>query len=223
LLWPDSCIRVALAPLAVPNVRGPVSEQELFVGLKQEQSNKIKTLGLRLTDRDYEILKFLYDQKFCSLEMLYLRFFDHRTAAAEPIPENMPAARQRLGILKRAGLVKTEKVYSEAKSVYLLDKPGLKALHGLDPKLIYGPAIQSVDFRNFEHDTRVNLVRVALEKRGKAIKWYPERRIRIAGFVPRDLGESLPESVIPDAIFLSSKGKRRKRGPGVCGEACYSA
>lgn len=164
--------------------------------------------GFRLTERDFEIFKFLYDQKFCALDTLYFRFFDLRASVEDPIAENMPAARQRLGILKRAGFLKTEKVYSESKSVYLLAKKGFKALQERFPELTYGAPIQSVDFRNFEHDSRVNLIRVALERRGKALKWYPERRIRIAGF--RSLGSVpiLPDTVIPDAVFLSSKGER---------------
>lgn len=164
--------------------------------------------AFRLTDRDYEILKYLYDQKFCSLEILYFRFFDQRENRAEALPEKLPAARQRLGILKRAGFIVAQKVYSESKSVYLLSKLGFKVLSERFPKLTYGPPIQKVDFRNYEHDSRVTLVRVALERSEKAIKWYPERRIRIQGFKSKEADVRLPESLIPDAVFLSSKGQR---------------
>jgi hypothetical protein len=39
--------------------------------------NKPKALG-RMQPRDYEILKFILEQKFCSLEAIYFRFFDVR-------------------------------------------------------------------------------------------------------------------------------------------------
>src|ERR1035437_5652472 len=74
--------------------------------------------GFRLTERDYDIFGFLLDQKFASLEALYFRFFDARPAATDPLPENLYVARQRLGILKRAGLVSTERVYSDPKSLF---------------------------------------------------------------------------------------------------------
>ena len=87
-------------------------------------------VSLRLTERDYEILHFLFDQKFASLEALYYRFFDCRKSLHELPPREFFVARQRLGLLKRGGLILTQRVYSEAKSVYLLSRLGLKALQG---------------------------------------------------------------------------------------------
>lgn len=62
---------------------------------------------IRLTPRDFEILKYLYDQKFCSLECLYYRFFDGRNPG-EPVPIHMRVARQRLQILKRAEFIRSQ-------------------------------------------------------------------------------------------------------------------
>lgn len=84
---------------------------------------------MRLTPRDFEILKYLYDQKFCSLECLYHRFFDQRQPG-EPIPNQMRVARQRLQALKRAEVIKTQRVYSEAKSVYLIAPRGYQGERG---------------------------------------------------------------------------------------------
>jgi hypothetical protein len=162
---------------------------------------------MRLTPRDFEILKYLYDQKFCSLECLYHRFFDGRKPE-EPIPDQMRVARQRLQVLKRAQFIKSQSVYSEAKSVCLIAPRGYQVLSGRYPNLVFGPAAKEVDFRNYEHDKRVNLVRVALEKSGKVMLWFPERRIRLEGFHVEGISEALPETVIPDAIILTPLGKR---------------
>src|SRR3974377_1995412 len=59
--------------------------------------------GFRLQERDYDIFGFLLDQKFASLEALYFRFFDARKSPTDPLPRNLFVARQRLGILRRAG------------------------------------------------------------------------------------------------------------------------
>lgn len=162
---------------------------------------------MRLTPRDFEILKILYDQKFCSLECLYHRFFDRRRPG-EPIPNQMRVARQRLQALKRAEVIKTQRVYSEAKSVYLIAPRGYQTLSGRYPNLVFGPPVKEVDFRNYEHDKRVNLIRVALENSGKVMAWYPERRIRLEGFSVTGIRRPLPETVIPDAIILTPQGKR---------------
>lgn len=162
---------------------------------------------MRLTPRDFEILKYLYDQKFCSLECLYHRFFDKRRPG-ESIPNQMRVARQRLQVLKRAEFIKTQCIYSEAKSVYLTAPRGYQTLSGRYPNLVFGPAVKEVDFRNYEHDKRVNLVRVALERSGKVMAWYPERRIRLDGFSVNGIKRQLPETIIPDAIILTPHGKR---------------
>ena len=142
-------------------------------------------MSLRLTERDYEILHFLFDQKFASLEALYYRFFDGRKSMHELPPREFFVARQRLGLLKHGGLILSQRVYSEAKSVYLLSRLGLKALQGKLPEVAYASAIQEVDFRNYDHDRRVNLVRVALEREKKAWNWISERRIRVGSHRPK--------------------------------------
>lgn len=165
-------------------------------------------VSLRLTERDYDILHFLFDQKFASLETLYYRFFDRRGSVHELPPREFFVARQRLQLLKRGGLIHTQRVYSEAKSVYLLSKLGLSALQGKWPEIAYAPAIKEVDFRNYDHDRRVNLVRVALEREKKAWNWVSEREIRVKGYAPEGVPGALPESLVPDAIFQNSRGER---------------
>lgn len=86
--------------------------------------------NFRLTDRDVEILGFLLDQKFASLEQLYFRFFDARKAVSEPLPPNLHVTRQRLQVLKRAGLVTSQRVFSEPRSLYLLSPFGYQIFAG---------------------------------------------------------------------------------------------
>ena len=39
---------------------------------------KTKSPGVKLQTRDYQILQFILEQKFLSLEIIYFRFFDWR-------------------------------------------------------------------------------------------------------------------------------------------------
>lgn len=163
---------------------------------------------LRLTRRDYEIFSFLLDQKFASLESLYFRFFDGRKESSDPLPENLWVARQRLGMLKRAGLVNTERVYSESKSLYLLSGLGFHALQSRMSADAYSHPVKQVDFRNYEHDQAVTYCRIAIEKGGKCLRWFSDRRLRMQGFEVQGISQELPSTVVPDGILISSKGER---------------
>lgn len=173
-----------------------------------EVSAKKKDFNFRLTERDIEIFGFLLDQKFASLEQLYFKFFDTRKIATEPLPNNLQVTRQRLQVLRRAGLIKTEKVFSEAKSLYLLSHHGFQVFQSKKPHDAYALPVKSMDFRSYEHDTKVNDCRIAIERTGKVMKWLPERRIRMKGFESEFAFKDLPKDLVPDGIFVSSKGER---------------
>jgi hypothetical protein len=193
-------------------VGGQLGEEDGRTGVEAVRVKDIRPVkagpGFRLTDRDYQIFGFLLDQKFASLEALYFRFFDGRKIASDPLPENLYVARQRLGILKRASLLSTERVYSEAKSLYLLTPLGHHVFKMRRDTDAYAPTVQSVDFRNYEHDTAVTYCRVAIERMGKSMRWFSERRLRMHGFQIPGVGSELPSSIVPDGIFVSSKGER---------------
>lgn len=161
---------------------------------------------MRLTPRDGEIFRFLLDQKFASLEAIYLRFFDRRSYLTDPLPNEFYVTRQRLGLLTKEGLLKTERIYTESKSLYLLGNNGYLYLKEFGAEAPYAIPVKSVDFRNYLHDLRVTYCRIALERARRAIKWYAERRIRMKGYEVK--GRQLFESVIPDGVFISSKGQR---------------
>ena len=184
-------------------------------GLKEEEKVMVvgekvdrKSIGFRITDRDLSILSFLLDQKFASLAQVYFRFFDKRESVNDPLPQGFHVTRQRLNVLKRAGLIHTEKVYTEGKSVYLLTTTGLKILEGRRPNDAYAQPVKSVDFRSYEHDSRVNDCRIGIERTGKVLKWLSDRRLKMEGFQSHFSGEKLPKSVIPDGVFVTSRAER---------------
>jgi hypothetical protein len=174
---------------------------------KDDMVNK-KAKSFRLTDRDFEIFAFLLEQKFASLEQIYFRFFDARVKVTDPMPAGLHVTRQRLQILKRNGFIKSEKVYSEARSLYLLTGLGVTALRAKKPHLADLKVINQIDFRNYDHDTKVNDCRIAIERTGKIIRWLPERKLRAQGFESDFSWDELPSELVPDGIFITSKGER---------------
>jgi hypothetical protein len=167
-----------------------------------------KSAGFRLTDRDVAILGFLMDQKFASLEQIYFRFFDVRASNLDPLPPGLHVTRQRIQVLMRGGLVSSQRVFSESKSLYLLTQFGHQVLESRRPEDVFAPATRDIDFRNYEHDTKINDCRIAIERAGKVVKWIPERRIRMNGFASQHSAYKLPKEIVPDGVFISSKGER---------------
>ncbi len=184
-------------------------EVERLEDVKISKGKRIsKKIGFKLTVRDVNILGFIMDQKFGSLEQIYFRHFDVRKSVSDPMPKNLYVTRQRLQVLCRSGLIKPERVYSEAKSLYLLTHAGYQLLSSKRPHEAYAMPVKSMDFRSYEHDTRVNDCRIAIEKTGKVMKWISERKIRMKGFESEYSFSQLPKDIVPDGIFISSKGER---------------
>ncbi len=173
---------------------------------KADKKEKLK--NFRLTDRDLDIFGFVLEQKFASLEQIYFRFFDVREKVSDPMPKGLFVTRQRLQILKRHGFLKSEKVYSESKSLYLVTSLAVSVIRAKRPHLADLKVIGQIDFRNYEHDTKVNDCRVAIERTGKIIRWLPERKLRAQGFESDFSWDELPSELVPDGIFITSKGER---------------
>ncbi|MFN9067211.1 MAG: hypothetical protein ACK5V3_08280, partial [Bdellovibrionales bacterium] len=62
-------------------------EQKIGNKLKADKDKKLK--NFRLTDRDLDIFGFILEQKFCSLEQIYFRFFDCRKVVTDPMPAGL--------------------------------------------------------------------------------------------------------------------------------------
>jgi hypothetical protein len=137
-----------------------------------------KGAGGRLRPRDYEIMRFILEQKFCSLEAIYFRFFDARKSPTDSLPKNLWTTRQRLSKLRAMALIKTEKVLSSGRAHFLLTPFGHKVLtsHIQDAVLIR-PA-KAIDFSLYEHDVRITMIRALTEAKGKSGGWYSEKWLK---------------------------------------------
>lgn len=161
---------------------------------------------MRLTKRDEQLFRFLLDQKFASLEAIYLKFFDRRINVSDPFPKKLFVTRQRLSLLVKEGFLKTERVYTESKSLYLLANSGFHYLKEQSASPLYASPAKTVDFRQYVHDLRATYCRIALERARRAFGWISEREIRMKGYTVK--GTTMPDSVVPDGIFTSTKGQQ---------------
>ena len=162
--------------------------------------------SIRLTPRDYLLFALLLEQGFLTLEAAYLALFDSRKSPIDPFPRHLEVTRQRLRLLEKWKLISNYPAPMQSKGVYLLSRKGYQALCQKLPDRAFAPPPRVVDLGTFEHDKAITFIRIALEKSGKAFGWYPEHRIRFEGFTERR--KSLPKGLIPDGLFLNSKGER---------------
>ena len=127
----------------------------------------------------------------------------------EALPKNLWVTRQRVALLRKLGFLESVRVYVEPQALYCLTLEGYQLLKNRREILHEVSPLKTIDFRYFEHDRRISMCRVALQRSGRAKEWYPDRFIRKSrGFPYRDGFYKLPSSILPDVIFISSKGDR---------------
>lgn len=155
---------------------------------------------LRLSDRDYEIFRFLLEMKFASLDEIYFRFFRKTRDGSES--KSSWWARERLALLRKHGFITPVRLYSEPK-VYLL--PTTNAYRVLRMKSAGGTICKpshQIDFSQFEHDCNLLWVRLDLEDRGLGSSWRSDRFLGESAEDRKVLGSEYR----PDGIFVDSSG-----------------
>ena len=182
-----------------------LTKKDIIRGLKDSYTKNIK--GWRLQKRDFSILSFILEQKFASLEMIYFAYFDKRKAQTDPLPNNFWTTRQRLGKLRKMGLIKTEKVPSSSKGLYLLTKLGRSVLATHSGRDSIREATK-IDFSLYSHDFKVGMIRAFLINRKKVKAWYSEKILRATSIPVTKKGFRFNRELIPDAVFINSKDER---------------
>ncbi len=150
--------------------------------MKIKENNKTKKVILQ--DRDYEMLRYVLEQKFLLRDQITKWFYKAQSY-------------KRLWELMLSGYLKKEPVVLSSKDHFLITGFGLRALtersiNGIRPA-------SSIDIRFYFHDRAVTDIRLLFEDIGLAKDWKSERVLKV------EIG-SLKK--IPDGIFLSPAGKR---------------
>lgn len=164
--------------------------------------------GGRLQARDFEIMRFILEQKFCSLEAIYFRFFDVRKTPSEPLPKNLWTTRQRMSKLRALGFIKTEKVLSSGRAQFLLTPFGWKILTTYSQDTIQIRPTKEIDFSMFEHDSRITMIRALTETKGKSGLWYSDKWLKSGALMIDGHKFNFFKDLRPDAFFMNSKGQK---------------
>jgi len=157
--------------------------------------------GYRLTERELDVLEFILEMKFSTLEALHGKFF--KVTKGGSTSNSLIWAKQRI-----SHLVKTEmvQILTEVcnRPLYVLTQKGYRFLKNSRPTKNYCRPLFDVDGRIFDHDQRVTQVRIALESSGLIKEWISERQLSEIDEVKK----YLPTEFRPDAIYINHQGQK---------------
>jgi len=172
------------------------------LGLEKRVGRKVP--GVRLGQREFEILVFLLEMKMASLDQVYRKFFWSEASKSERY------AYTRLKLLKDHGFVATQKVYTEPQEYFFATDKAYRISRNFYPSEEVSKALSSIDLRYFEHDKRVVDCCIALERSWGIRDWISERKLK-GSFLracPERLKSLLTAAFIPDAIFSMKEGTK---------------
>lgn len=168
------------------------------VSIGNTQKTPIKKLIL--SDRDYEVLEFVMDMKFASLDEVCEKFF-----RGSPIDSNVVGywyAKKRLAQLEQAGFLKSTKQYSESRKFYYATLKSYFTLTNLYPEKILSRPSFAIDGRTVLHDYLVLRIRLELEKKHLAHSWISDRNLKLQ----KGSISTLSKSYLPDGIYKPIQG-----------------
>lgn len=159
------------------------------------------TRGFRLTDRELDILEFVLEMKFSTLEDLHSKFF--KVTKWGSTSNSLIWARQRIFQLVKSEMIQllTEVC---SRPLYVITQKGFLFLRNSRPEKNYCRPLFDVDGRTFDHDQRASQVRIALEFSGTATNWISERQLSEI----EEVKKFLPTEFRPDGIYTDSMGKK---------------
>lgn len=160
-----------------------------------------KTANFRVTSRDVDILEFVLEMKFSTIEDIHTKFFKF-TKLGE-LSLSLRWARERVAILVKSGFLSTVKDVCP-KTLYLVTPKGFFYLKNSRQENQYSRPLHSIDSRTYVHDQKVIQVRLQLEEIAMVKDWVSERQLSEI----EEYRSTLPSEFRPDAIYTRNDGKK---------------
>ena len=157
--------------------------------------------GYRLTSRDLDIVEFILEMKFATIEMIHSKFFKVTKLGLES--SNLRWARQRISVLIRSAFLEAKREICH-RTLYTITHKGYLFLKNSRLQKNYCRPLLEIDGRVYNHDQRVAQLRIALEKSGAVKEWISERQLSELDEVKKYLSAEFR----PDAIYITAEGKK---------------
>lgn len=164
---------------------------------------KVKPIvGIRITDRDSQVLLFLIQMKFAGLEEIHQKFFSKLQTGDES--KSLKYAYERIAMLKQLGFVTATKHPRKWTNIIL---PTWKAYYFVrDSHLVeeLPKPTGSYDLNTFDHDETVMKLRLEFESKNKITSWISDRTLRCF----KESAGGLTGNYVPDGIYTNPDGEK---------------
>lgn len=157
---------------------------------------------IMLTKRDFEIIAFICEMKFASLEDIFEKFFKKLKDGRES--KSLWWTRERITELYKHGYLNRTYSFNERKAYYLGTRKGYFSIVTRYPSIIPTKPTDSINFNTFEHDKLLLSLRLKMERENECTEWISDRTL---SQFP-ELCPNLDKSYLPDSIYTDSKGEK---------------
>lgn len=157
--------------------------------------------SFRVTSRDLDILEFILEMKFSTIEDVHSKFFKV-TKLGEP-SRCLRWTRERVANLVKSDFIKSIKDVCH-RTLYIVTQKGYLYLRNSRSQKFYSKPLSSVDGRTYDHDQKVIQIRTVLEENKMVDEWISERQL-----AERDeYRQLLTTEFRPDGIYKNSEGQK---------------
>lgn len=175
----------------------------LDIGMISEaKKEKTKSLMI-LTNRDFEIIKFILEMKYSSVEDIYQRFFKINFLGMESLTNR--AAYRRLQLLEENGYLISARNFTVNEKIYLATpRSYYLMMNNSNSELFISYPLKKIDHRTFDHDHMLVQIRQKLESTEKVNCWMSDRYLKSK----TDFNELSSLNIVPDAIYTTVDGQK---------------
>ena len=155
----------------------------------------------RLTSRDLDILEFILEMKFSTIEDIHFKFFKVTRFGLES--NSLTWSKQRIQKLIKCEFLQFLTSIC-AKPLLVITQKGYLYLRNSRVDKNYCRPMYEVDGRTYDHDQRVIKNRLAMESKGISKDWISERQLSEV----EEVKKLLPTEFRPDGLYLDSQGQK---------------
>lgn len=172
----------AVAATALSKSKEVESPVRLVQGVAREEQlslfpRSVRRSRVELTRRDLEVLEFILEMKFASVDEVFEKFFSKLSGDGE-VAASSEWARKRLRQLMDAGYLRTEIGIGMRERVFIPSFKTYHALTNLNSGSMIPKPTRGLDFRTFVHDRELLLLRLKYERELGDVAWISDRRLK---------------------------------------------
>lgn len=161
----------------------------------------VKKDSFRMTSRDMDILEFILEMKFATIEDIHSKFFKFTKVGEQS--SCLRWARERVANLVKSDFLKVVKDVCH-RTLYIITSKGYFYLRNSRQERHYSKPLLTVDGRTYDHDQKVIQIRTLLEESEIVSSWISERQLSEL----EEFRQYLPTEFRPDAIYITKDGKK---------------